>query len=96
MTKEQRREYERGVNHIGVQVLYVRSRWSHVPITFTQADLQLREYPHNDDMVINIIHNILVDNGSAADVLMKRTFVKMGLEEKDLHPSLNPMCGFGG
>jgi hypothetical protein len=27
---------------------------------------------------------------------MKRTFVKMGLEEKDLHPSLNPLCGFGG
>jgi len=89
MTKKQRREHEQRVNHIGVQGPYVKSRWSHVPITFTEADMQLQDYPHNDAMVIScniggfIIHKVLVDNGSAADVLTKRVFNKMDLKVKD-------------
>jgi hypothetical protein len=40
--------------------------WSHIPITFSQEDLQLKDYPHNDAMVIScvikgfLVHNVLV------------------------------------
>ena len=39
---------------------------------------------------------VLVDNGSAADILIAKAFIQMGFEEKDLRPSTSPLCGFGG
>jgi hypothetical protein len=42
---------QRRVQHVGVQGPFIRSKWSHIPITFSQEDLQLKDYPHNDDMV---------------------------------------------
>ncbi|KAJ1253621.1 hypothetical protein BS78_K014600 [Paspalum vaginatum] len=77
-------------------------KWSHVPITFDQSDLQLRDYPHNDAMVINcniggyVIHDVLVDNGSSADILMAKAFRQMNLGGLVLEPTTNPLCGFGG
>jgi hypothetical protein len=62
--KKSRGEY----NMWGVQGPSIRLKWSHIPITFTQ-DLHLKDYPHNDVMVITcvikgfVVHNILVDNG---------------------------------
>jgi hypothetical protein len=50
-----------------VQEPFIKSKWSHVPITFSQEDLQLKYYPHNDAMVISyvikgfLVHNVLVD-----------------------------------
>ena len=83
--------------------------WSHVPISFTQADLRLQHYPHNDPLVIranigkylvhfvgNDVGRILVDNGSSADILVWQCFVKMGLTEKALQKSQYPLIGFGG
>ena len=83
--------------------------WSHVPITFSEADLRLQHYPHNDPLVIranigrNSVHfagndvgRILVDNGSSADVLTWQCFLKMGFTEKNLHKSQYPLIGFGG
>ena len=60
---------------LGVQGPFIKSRWSHIPITFSQEDLQLKDYPHNDVMVIScvikgfLVHNVLVDTGSAADII---------------------------
>jgi hypothetical protein len=31
---------------------YKKIRWSYLPITFLEEDLQLKDYPHMDDMVI--------------------------------------------
>ena len=31
---------------------YKKTRWSHLPITFLEQDLQLKDYPHMDAMVI--------------------------------------------
>jgi hypothetical protein len=31
-----------------VQGPFIKSRWSHIPITFSQEDFQLKDYPHND------------------------------------------------
>ena len=88
---------------------HFRTPWSHVPITFSEADLRLQHYPHNDPLVIranigrNYVHfagndvgRILVDNGSSADVLTWQCFVKMGLTEKNLHKSQYTLIGFGG
>jgi hypothetical protein len=53
----------------GVQGPSIRLKWSHIPITFTQEDFHLKDYTHNDAMVITcvikgfVVHNILVDNG---------------------------------
>jgi len=88
---------------------HFRTPWSHVPITFSEADLRLLHYPHNDPLIIranigrNSVHfagndvgRILVDNGSSADVLTWQCFVKMGFTEKNLHKSQYPLIGFGG
>jgi hypothetical protein len=50
--KKQKKEAQRRVQHVGVQGPFIRSKWSHIPITFSQEDLQLKDYPHNDVMVI--------------------------------------------
>jgi hypothetical protein len=61
--KKQKKEAQRRVLHVGVQGPYVKSRWSHVLITFSQEDLQLKDYPHNDAMVIScVIKGFLVHN----------------------------------
>jgi hypothetical protein len=69
----QKKEAQRRVQHVGVQGPFIKSKWSHIPITFSQEDLQLKDYPHNDAMVIScvikwfLVHNVLVETGSAAD-----------------------------
>ena len=76
--KKQKKEAQRRVQHVGVQGPFIKSRWSHIPITFSQEDLQLKDYPHNDAMVIScvikgfLVHNVLVDTGSAADIYLLR------------------------
>jgi hypothetical protein len=61
--KKQKKEAQRRVQHVGVQGPFIKSRWSHIPITFSQEDLQLKDYPHNDAMVIScVIKGFLVHN----------------------------------
>ena len=43
-----------------------------------------------------MVHNVLVDNGSATDVITSKTYTQMGFEDKELKPSASPLCGFGG
>jgi len=107
-TKRRRKEYFRTVSHVSEGKCF-RTTWSHVPISFTQVDLRLQHYPHNDPLVIranigkNSVHfagnnvgRILVDNGSSADILVWQCFVKMGFTETALHKSSYPLIGFGG
>jgi hypothetical protein len=81
--KKQKNEAQRKVHHVGVQGPIIKSKWSHVPITFSQEDLQLKDYPHNDAMVISyvikgfLVQNILVDTGSAADIIFAKAFRQM-------------------
>jgi hypothetical protein len=51
--KKQKKEAQRRVQHVGVQGPFIKSKWSHIPITFSQEDLQLKDYPHNDALVIS-------------------------------------------
>jgi hypothetical protein len=41
--KKQKKEAQRRVQHVGVQGPFIKSRWSHIPITFSQEDLQLKD-----------------------------------------------------
>ncbi|RLN11994.1 polyprotein [Panicum miliaceum] len=107
-TKRQRKDYLRAVNHVYTGKHFKTTR-SHVPITFTEANLRLQFYPHNDPLVIkanigkNTVHffgndvgRILVDNGSSADIILWRCLIQMGFMVKDLKKSTSPMIGFGG
>jgi hypothetical protein len=53
--KKQKKKTQRRVQHVGVQGPFIKSKWSHIPITFSQEDLQLKDYPHNDAMVISCV-----------------------------------------
>jgi hypothetical protein len=81
--KKQKKEAQRRVQHIGVQGPFIMSKWSHLPITFSQEDLQLKDYPHNDAMVIScvikgfLVHNVLVNMGSATDIIFPKAFRQM-------------------
>jgi hypothetical protein len=37
--KKQKKEAQRRVQHVGVQGPFIKSKWSHIPITFSQEDL---------------------------------------------------------
>jgi hypothetical protein len=45
--KKQKKEAQRRVQYVGVHGPFIKSKWSHIPITFSQEDLQLKDYPHN-------------------------------------------------
>jgi hypothetical protein len=68
------------VNHVVAEGPIIRTKWSHVRITFTEADIKLTSFPHMDTMVI-ITHidkwnvtGVLVDNGSQAEIVFLSTF----------------------
>jgi hypothetical protein len=100
--KKQKKEAQRRVQHVGVQGPFIKSKWSHIPITFSQEDLQLKDYPHNDAMVIScvikgfLVHNVLVDTGSAANIIFAKAFRQMLEPEDKIHDATHPLCGFGG
>jgi hypothetical protein len=73
--KRQHKEHMRRVHHLATDGPHKNSQWSHIPITFDNTDLKLRDYPHIDAMVIETnlagwtVTKILVDTGSSADIL---------------------------
>jgi hypothetical protein len=48
----QKKNYFRRVNSISTEGPYKKIRWSHLPITFSEKDLQLKDYLHMDTMVV--------------------------------------------
>jgi hypothetical protein len=101
--KKQKKEAQRRVQHVGVQGPFIRSKWPHIPITFSQEDLQLKDYPHNDAMVISyvikgfLVHNVMVDTGRAADIVFAKAFRQLQETEDKIHDATTrPLCGFGG
>jgi hypothetical protein len=73
-----------------------------VPITFDKNDFQVRDFPHTYAFVATaniasfIVHNILIDNGSSADILFIKPFEQMNLDKRMLEPAENSLFGFGG
>jgi hypothetical protein len=101
-TKKERKHYFREVRNICVEERVEKTRWSHIPITFSEEDVRLQGFPHNDALVIeaNIaswtLGKLLVDNGSSADIIFADAFDKMGLNRDLLQPPDTPLYGFGG
>jgi hypothetical protein len=100
--KRKRREYYHQVNHVAAEGPIVQTNWSHVQITFTEADIKLASFPHTDAMVI-IVHidkwnvtKVLVDNISQAEILFLATFEQIGLNKKQLKEAPKPLYCFGG
>jgi hypothetical protein len=67
---------------VAVEVLITRTKWSHIPLAFTQADIKLVSFPHIGAMVI-IAHidkwdatRVLIDNGSEAKILFLSAIVR--------------------
>jgi hypothetical protein len=85
-----------------VQRHFIKSKWSHIPITFYQEDLQLKDYPHTDAMVIScvikgfLVHNVLVDTRSATNIIFVKAFRKMQEQDDKIHDATHTLCGFGG
>jgi hypothetical protein len=101
-TRSRRKKRREGCSTLGVQGPFIKSKWSHIPITFSQEDLQLKDYPHNDAMVISyvikgfLVHSVLVDTGSAANIIFAKAFRQMQEPEDKIHDTTYPLCGFGG
>jgi hypothetical protein len=80
----------------------IKTKWSHMPITFLAKGINLASFPHTDVMVITVhinrwdVTRILVDNGSQAEVLFLSAFDKMGYDTKQLKELMKPLDGFGG
>ena len=71
-------------------------------ITFTDADAERVDHPHDDAIVITLLiadyttKRVLVDNGSLADILYYPAFQQMRLGRDQLRPINSPLVGFSG
>ncbi|XP_048502738.1 uncharacterized protein LOC125498552 [Beta vulgaris subsp. vulgaris] len=71
-------------------------------VAFTSEDAKGIIYLHDDLLVVSLqistvmVHRILVNGGSSANILYKETFEKMGLEASCLKPISYPVIGFTG
>ena len=61
-------------------------------ITFSDSDMEGYQHPHDDPLEIRaivankIVHRVLVDNGSSADIIFASAFDKMGIGREKLKP----------
>ena len=71
-------------------------------ITFSDSDREECQHPHDDPLVIRAvmanktIHQVLVDNGSSADIIFVSAFGKMGIGRERLEPVNTHLRGFSG
>ena len=71
-------------------------------ITFLDADLEGCQHPHDDPLVIRavmankIVHRVLIDNGSSADIIFSSAFGKIGIGKEKLEPVNAYLRGFSG
>ncbi|XP_059451058.1 uncharacterized protein LOC132181846 [Corylus avellana] len=73
-----------------------------VVLSFSEEDAKGVMQPHDDLLVVTVtvanhlIHQILVDNGSSADVLYCPVFKQMGIDRERIKPFSSPLVGFAG
>ena len=71
-------------------------------ITFSYSDLEGFQHPHDDPLVVcavvanKIVHRVLVDNESLADIIFASAFDKMGIGREKLEPVNTHLRGFSG
>jgi hypothetical protein len=100
--KKQKKEAQRRVQHVGVQGPFIRSKWSHIPITFSQEDLHLKDYPHNDAMVIScaikgfLVQHVLVAKAVHQTSSLQRLSDRCKSQKIRYMMQHTLFCGFGG
>ncbi|XP_059458240.1 uncharacterized protein LOC132187819 [Corylus avellana] len=73
-----------------------------VILSFSEEDARGVMQPHDDPLVVTItmanhmIHRVLVDNGSSADILYWPVFKQMGIDRDRITPFSSPLVGFAG
>ena len=71
-------------------------------ITFSDSDMEGCQHPYDDPLVIKavvankMIHRVLVDNGSSADIIFASAFDKMGIGREKLELVNACLRGFFG
>ena len=71
-------------------------------ISFSEEDAKGVMMPHNDALVVTLmvanhmIHRILVDNESSADILYWPIFKQMGIDHDRIKPFESPLVKFAG
>ncbi|XP_010667289.1 uncharacterized protein LOC104884349 [Beta vulgaris subsp. vulgaris] len=81
-------------------------QWKRPPampaMSFTVKDAEHVVYPHDDPLVVTLkvsnclVHRILVDGGSSANILYLSTFEKLMIGREYLKPVRYPVIGFTG
>jgi hypothetical protein len=65
---------------VAVEGPITRTRWTHIPLTFTEADIKFVSFLHIDAMVIIAyidkwdVTIVLIDNGSQSKILFLSAF----------------------
>ena len=73
-----------------------------IAITFSDSNLEGCQHPHDDPLVIRAvvanktIHQVLVDNGSSADIIFASAFDKIGIGKEKLELVSTHLRGFSG
>ena len=71
-------------------------------ITFSDSDLEGCQHPHDDPLVIQavvankMVHRVLIDNRSSADIIFAWAFDKMGIGRERMEPASTHLRGFFG
>ena len=71
-------------------------------ITFSDSDMEGCQHPHDDPLVVRvvvankIVHRVLVDNGSSADIIFTSALDKIGIGREKLEPVNAHLRGFSG
>ncbi|GKV42967.1 hypothetical protein SLEP1_g50318 [Rubroshorea leprosula] len=102
LSSKQRKLYVREVKHQNraQKRKFDDAEWKNQPITFTSADLETVVTPHSDPLVTSVtinnceVQRVLVDTGSAPDIMYFHCFESLGLDPALLQRYDGPIYGF--
>ncbi|GKV35987.1 hypothetical protein SLEP1_g44174 [Rubroshorea leprosula] len=102
LNSKQRKLYVREIKHPNraQKWKFDNADWKNQPITFTSADFDTVVIPHNDPLVTSVMINncevqrVLVDTGSAPDIMYFHCFESLGLDPTLLQRYDGPIYGF--
>ena len=102
-SKKARKTYLRMVQNVQlIGIVPKMTRIDNPVVDFSEEDAQHLHHPHDDTLVVSIrigdynTHQVLVDNGSSANIFYYLVFQQMRINKEHLVPTNAPLVGFGG